>query len=194
MAHTHLIEIPKEREEIFQGRVLHVVRDTVILPNGSESTREVCLHGGAVAVIPLLSTGEVLMERQYRHAHGRVMLEIPAGKLEMGEDADPLSAAKRELREETGAVAEKYTDLGVLIPSPAVLSERIFMYLAEDISIQERDLDADEFLDVERVPLAELYREVMEGRISDSKTQIAILKAVALRGEKYGIGLTNGKK
>lgn len=194
MAFEHLIEAPKGREEIFHGRVLHVVRDTVTMPNGREAKREVCLHGGAVAVLPLLSTGEVLMERQYRHAHGRVMWEIPAGKLEIGEGADPLAAAKRELREETGAVAEKYTDLGVLIPSPAVLSERIFMYLAEDISIEARSLDADEFLDVERVPLAELYREVMEGRISDSKTQIAVLKAVVLRGEKYGIGLTNGEK
>ncbi len=194
MAFEHLIEVPKGREEIFHGRVLHVVRDTVILPNGKEGEREVCLHGGAVAVIPLLPTGEVLMERQYRHAHGRVMWEIPAGKLEIGEDADPLAAAKRELREETGAVAEKYTDLGVLIPSPAVLSEKIYMYLAEDVSFTERSLDADEFLDVERVPLAALYREVLEGRIADSKTQIAVLKAVALRGEKYGIGLTNGKK
>ncbi len=189
MSYEHLIEVQKEREEIYKGRVLHVVRDRVLLPNGREGTREVCLHGGAVAVIPLLSTGEVLMERQYRHAHGRVMWEIPAGKLEPGEDADPLTAAKRELREETGAVAEKYTDLGVLIPSPAVLSEKIYMYLAEDVSFEERSLDADEFLDVERVPLSELYRLVMDGKIEDSKTQIAILKTVHLRGREYGISV-----
>ena len=187
MGFEHLIEEPKSREEIYNGRVLHVVRDTVTLPNGKEAKREVCLHNGAVAVIPLLSTGEVLMERQYRHAHGRVMREIPAGKLEVGENADPLAAAKRELREETGAVAEKYTDLGVLIPSPAILSERIYIYLAEQITFEAQDLDAGEFLDVERVPLAELYREVMEGRISDSKTQVAVLKLVALRGKDLGI-------
>lgn len=187
MAFEHLIETQKEREEIYRGHVLHVVKDRVNLPNGKEGMREVCLHGGAVAVIPLLSTGEVLMERQYRYAHGRVMREIPAGKLEIGEDADPLSAVKRELREETGAVANRYTDLGVLIPSPAILSERIYMYLAEDISFTERSLDADEFLDVERVPLVDLYREVMEGRIADSKTQVAILKVVALRGKSFGI-------
>ena len=127
------------------------------------------------------------MERQYRYAHGRVMFEIPAGKLEIGENADPLSAAKRELLEETGAVAEKYTDLGVLIPSPAILSERIHIYLAEDVSFAEQALDEGEFLEVERVPLSELYRAVMAGEIEDSKTQIAILKTVHMRGKAYGI-------
>lgn len=187
MEFKHLIEVPKGREEIYEGKVLHVVRDTVTLPNGREAKREVCLHNGAVAVIPLLPTGEVLMERQYRYAHGRVMWEIPAGKLEIGENADPLSAAKRELLEETGAAAKKYTELGVLIPSPAILSEKIYLYLAEDISFAAQALDEGEFLDVERVPLSELYRAVMAGEIEDSKTQVAVLKAVHLRGREYGI-------
>lgn len=187
MEYAHLVEKQKSREEIFRGNVLHVVKDTVLLPNGAEAEREMCLHRGAVAILPLLSTGEVLMERQYRYAHGRVLWEIPAGKLEEGDGADPLSAAKRELMEETGAIAQKFTDLGASIPSCAVLSERIYVYLAEDIRFTEQSLDEDEFLDVERVPLAELYREVLNGHIEDAKTQIAVLKTVHLRGRSLGI-------
>ena len=187
MQYSHLEEKQKFREEIFQGKVLHIVRDTVVLPNGKEAERELCLHRGAVAIFPLLSTGEVLMERQYRYAHGRVMLEIPAGKLEQGEGEDPLLAAKRELLEETGAIAQKYTDLGILIPSCAVLSEKIYMYLAEDITFAERSLDEDEFLDTTRVPLSVLYREALEGRIEDGKTLVAVLKVAHLRAKELGI-------
>ena len=164
------------REQIYKGKVLDVVCDEVMLPDGNKAKREMCLHVGAVCVIPLLSDGSVIMERQYRHPHGRVFLEIPAGKLNYrGEDT--LEAAKRELREETGAVAQKYTDLGDLIPSPAVLSEKIRMYLAEDISFTERELDEDEFLEVVKIPLEELYGMVMRGEIADAKTQVAVLKA-----------------
>ena len=163
------------REEIYKGKVLEVVCDEVTLPDGKPAMREMCLHIGAVCVIPLLSDGCVIMERQYRYPHGRVFLEIPAGKLNFrGED--PLSAAKRELREETGAVAQKYTSLGDLIPSPALISEKIGMYLAEDITFSERELDEDEFLEVVKIPLEELYGMVMRGEIADAKTQIAVLK------------------
>ena len=163
------------RKEIFKGKVLEVVCDEVTLPDGNLATREMCLHIGAVSVLPLLSDGSVIMERQYRYPHGRDFLEIPAGKLNYrGEDT--LEAAKRELREETGAVAQKYTDLGDLIPSPAVLSEKIRMYLAEDITFVERELDEDEFLEVVKIPLPELYAMVMRGEIADAKTQVAVLK------------------
>ena len=163
------------REEIFDGAVLKVVKDRVLLPNGKEATREMCLHNGAVAIIPLLSDGRVLMERQYRYAHSRVFFEIPAGKLDSA-DEEPLSAAVRELREETGAVAEKITYLGRIDPSPALINERIHLYLAEGLSFGERELDDDEFLEVERVPLCDLYGMVMRGEIMDAKTQIAVLK------------------
>lgn len=177
-----LFEKGIKREKIFDGDVLTVVKDTVELPNGKTSYREMCLHIGAVAVIPLLSDGRVIMERQFRYAHGRVFFEIPAGKLD-SPDEDPLEAAKRELREETGAVAKSYTYLGELDTTPALINEKIHLYLAEDITFGKTDLDEDEFLEVEYVPLSELYDMVMRGEIKDAKTQIAILKTYALRGK-----------
>ena len=163
------------REEIFDGIVLKVVKDTVELPNGKLATRELCLHHGAVAVLPVLDDGRILMERQYRYAHGRVFFEIPAGKLD-SPDEDPLEAAKRELREETGAIAKKITYLGRIDPTPALINEKIHLYLAEGLSFGDRELDDDDFLTVEAHPLSELVDMVMAGEIKDSKTQIAILK------------------
>ena len=173
---SNLYEKQISREEIFRGVALHVVRDKILLPDGSSSVREISLHNGAAAVLPLLSDGRVIMVRQYRYAHGRVMLEIPAGKLDTA-DEPHLDAAKRELIEETGAVAETYTYLGSIAPSPALLNEVIHIYMAENISIGESHLDTGEFLDVELFDLEELHRMVMNGEITDSKTQIAILKA-----------------
>lgn len=164
------------REEIFSGDVLHVVRDKIRLPNDKEATREMCIHVGASAVIPLLSDGRVVMERQYRYAMGREFLEIPAGKLNFPEE-DPLLAAKRELREETGAVANKWTYLGEIDTTPALMNEKIHLYLAEEISFGERELDEDEFLNVELIPLRILVDMVKSGEIKDAKTQIALLKA-----------------
>lgn len=173
-----------EREEIFDGAVLNVVKDTVLLPNGKCATREFCLHVGAVAVIPLLDDGRVIMERQYRYAHGKVLLEIPAGKLN-SKSEDPLEAVKRELREETGASAKSYEFIGELIPTPAIVNEKIYMYLAENISFGERELDEDEFLDVEFISAKALYEMVMMGEIQDAKTQVAILKLKELRKEIF---------
>lgn len=172
----HLEEKFVSRKEIFDGHVLHVVCDTIELPNGKEATREICLHNGAVAVIPILPDGRVIMERQYRYAHGAVMLEIPAGKLDSADEI-PVEAAARELREETGALAGKMTYLGEIVASPALVSEVIHLYLAEDLTFGERELDEDEFLDVEYIPLADLKEMVMRGEIPDGKTQIAVLKA-----------------
>ena len=172
---NHLEEKQIERKNIFDGKILKVVCDTVRLPDGKIATREFCLHVGAVCVLPLLDDGSVLMERQFRYAHGRVFFEIPAGKLD-SKDEIPLEAAKRELREETGAVAEKYTFLGELDTTPALINEKIHMYLAEGITFVDRNLDEDEFLDVEKVPLSTLYDMVMNGEIKDAKTQVAVLK------------------
>lgn len=172
---SNLTEKQISREEIFHGVALHVVKDKILLPDGTESVREISLHNGAAAVLPLLPDGRVIMERQFRYAHGRVMLEIPAGKLNTP-DEPPLDGAKRELYEETGAVAERYTYLGSIAPSPALINEVIYIFLAEDIRIGESHLDKGEFLDVEYFTLDELYEMVMQGEITDAKTQIAILK------------------
>ena len=162
-------------EEIFHGVALHVVKDKILLPNGKTSVREISLHNGAAAIIPLLSDGRVIMERQYRYAHGRIMLEIPAGKLDTPDEI-PIEAARRELSEETGAVAGKITSLGKIAPSPALINEVIHLFMAEDISFGESHLDEGEFLDIEYIHIDKLYEMVMNGEICDSKTQIAILK------------------
>ena len=180
MSGRELEEISVFSECLFDGKVLHLYRDRVKLPSGAESVREYCKHIGAVCIIPLLPDGRVVMERQYRFAHGRVFFEIPAGKLDFS-DEDPLSAATRELKEETGAIAGRITYLGRVDTTPALIDEKIYMYLAEELEFGERDLDEDEFLDVELCPLSELYRMVMAGEIADAKTQIAVLKTAALR-------------
>ena len=169
-----------EREEIFDGVVLHVVKDKVLLPDGNTSYREFCLHKGAVAVIPVTEDNEIILVRQYRYAHHREFLEIPAGKFDfIGEE--PLEAARRELSEETGAVAAKYTSLGILDTTPALIDEIIHLYMAEELTFGEMHLDEDEFLSVERLPLKDALGMVMRGEIRDGKTQIAVLKAAKLR-------------
>ena len=176
--YAHLWETQRKREEIYDGVILHVVRDTVTLPNGKPATREVALHNGAVCVVPLTEDGCVILEEQFRYPMNGVLTEIPAGKSDKGED--PFRAAKRELREETGLLAQKWTYLGEYYPSPAILSEKIQMYLAEDLSQDENDPDEDEFLTVRRVPFGDAVASVLRGEIPDGKTQCALLRVDAL--------------
>ena len=178
---SRLREVRTGSEEIFNGVILHVQRDTVRLPNGSETIREVIRHIGAVCVIPVLENGDVVMERQYRYPLDRVILEIPAGKLDAA-DEDRFSAIQRELREETGYTADEWTVLGDFHPAPAYSDEFITMYIARGLRKGDRHLDEDEFLDVYTVPLKDLVEDVMAGRISDAKTQVCILKAARLLG------------
>ena len=179
--HDRLSESLASSEDIFDGVILHVKRDTVTLPNGSSAVREVIRHIGAVCVIPVTENNEVIMERQFRYPLDRVILEIPAGKLD-APDEDRLSAIQRELREETGYTADEWTELGDFHPAPAYSDEYITMYMARGLHKGRQDLDADEFLDVCTIPLADLVREVMEGRLSDAKTQVCILKAARILG------------
>lgn len=163
--------------QIYDGVVVDLHRAQVRLPNGHHSVREVIRHVGAVCVIPVTEDGEVLIERQFRYPHDRVILEIPAGKLN-SKTEDRLAAAKREFWEETGYTAERYTFLGELYTTPAFVDEVIWMYLAEGLhSSGDQHLDADEFLTVEKIPLDTLCEMVMRGEIPDAKTQIAVLKA-----------------
>lgn len=170
-------------KNIFDGKVLHVRVDEVSLPNGDASVREYCHHNGAVCVIPITDEGDVLCVRQFRYPFHEAIIEIPAGKLD-SPDEDHESAARRELREETGAVASTLTYLGKYYGSPAILDECIYMYLAEGLSFGDTDLDDDEFLEPLRIPLDTLVQMTLEGKIQDGKTQISALRAYMMRNGK----------
>ena len=177
----NLTEIQTASQEIFDGVILHVFKDTVDLPNGRPATREVIRHVGAVGVVPVTDDGKVIIERQFRYPLNRVVTEIPAGKLDSFTE-DRLSAAKRELEEETGYTAKEWISLGDYHPSPAYCDERITLYLAKGLDLGIRHLDEDEFLNFEAIPLSRLVEEVMDGTITDGKTQVAILKAARIFG------------
>ena len=169
-----LIEKKISSESVFDGRLLHVRRDTVLLPNGSETTREWVKHPGASAVLPVTADGEVILVRQYRYPVERVTLEIPAGKLDVpGED--PLECAKRELKEETGYTAEKYTKLFSLATTVGFTDEWIHIYLAEGLTEGEDCPDEDEFINAVRMPVSEALEKVYDNTIIDGKTATALL-------------------
>jgi len=177
----NLTEVQTDSQVVFDGVILHVRKDTVRLPNGNPATREVIRHVGAVGVIPVTNDGKVIIERQFRYPLDRVITEIPAGKLDSFTE-DRLSAAKRELEEETGYTAKEWISMGDYFPTPAYCDERITLYLARGLEQGKRHLDEDEFLNFEAVPLSDLLQDVMEGRITDGKTQVAVLKAARMLG------------
>ena len=168
--------VSKERK--FDGVVIDVEHWQVRLPDGSLGLREVALHKGAAAVVPVDEQGRVPMVRQFRAPIGRVTLEIPAGKLEKGED--PFEAVKREQMEETGTTGEDYISLGNLYPSPGYCGEIIRIWACRVAQKGEMHLDEDEFLEVERIPLDKAVEMVLNNEIPDSKTQVGILKTAAL--------------
>ncbi len=168
-------EKTKEHTVLYDGHVLHACRDTVILPNGKEGLREYCMHDGAVAIVPLTAKHEIICVRQYRYALGRCTLEIPAGKLNSPQE-DPLDAAKRELQEETGFFTENIRSIGKIHTSPALLTETIHLYLAQELISGQSHPDEDEFLEVVSFPLESFVQKILEGEITDAKTQTAILK------------------
>lgn len=175
----NLWEEPLQSQEIFDGVVVHLFKDTVTLPNGHTAIREVIRHIGAVAVVPVTDDGKVIIERQFRYPLDRVITEIPAGKLDSFTE-DRLAAAKRELEEETGYTADNWQELGDFHPTAAYCDEKITLYLATGLRQGNRHLDDDEFLNVMAVPMEELVADIMSGRITDGKTQAAILKAYYL--------------
>ena len=170
-----LTEKTIRREDKFQGRILSVHVDTVLLPNGNTSTREVVDHVDGVAVLPLDERNNVLTVTQYRYVFGRTLLEIPAGKLDPGED--PVTGALRELKEETGAVPDTFLPLGRIIPAPGCYGEVLHLFLAKGLHMEEQHLDPDEFLNVERIPFSEMVHHCLNGEIEDAKTVAAVLKA-----------------
>ena len=171
MSDDHLIEHRVGQQELLRGHFLHAFRDTVRLPNQSLATREYVVHPGAVMVIPLLDTPEglqLVMERQYRYPVGQVMTEFPAGKLDAGED--PWLCAQRELREETGYTARQWARAGVLHPVIAYSTEVIEIWFAKDLTLGERHLDSEEFLDVFTATPAQLMAWCQQGHVTDAKT------------------------
>lgn len=175
-------EVGVSSEDIFKGFILDVKKDIVRLPNGNTASRELIRHIGAVCVVPVTDDGNVIMERQFRYPIDQIITEIPAGKLD-SKDEDRLDAIKRELREETGYEADNWIDMGIYYPAPAYSDEKITMYLARGLRRGERELDDDEFLNIIEVPLEELKNDIMSGKITDGKTQVAILKAFQILKE-----------
>ena len=166
------------RREIYHGRIIAVQVDTVSLPNGNTSTREVVRHPGGVGILALDDEGCAVLVEQYRYVFDRTLLEIPAGKREPGED--PLTTARRELREETGAEAAHWQPLGAVLPSPGCYGEVLHLFLAKGLKFSQQQLDPDEFLNVERVPFDEMVHRCVNGEIDDAKTVAAVLRAKVL--------------
>ena len=168
---SHLREERISGEDIYGGIFLKMKRDKIALPNGEEAVREYLTHPGAVAVVAILDDGRVLLERQYRYPIAKACIEIPAGKLEIGEDH--LLCAKRELEEETGYMAKKWSYIRRIHPVISYSTELIDIYLAEDLVPGKSHLDDEEFLDVFAAPLDQLIGWVEDGEITDVKTTIS---------------------
>ncbi len=171
-----LIEKQISTKRIYDGKVVSLRVDEVLLENGNTAVREICEHKGAVCVVPMDDDGTVYMVRQFRYAFGEAMLEIPAGKLDYV-DEDKEGAARRELEEEVGLRANEMIYLGAFRPSVAIFTEVIHMYLARGLEKSTQHLDEDEFLNVERYHISKVFDMIMNGEITDGKTIGAILKA-----------------
>ena len=162
-------------ELLFDGRLLKVYRDQVGLTDGGQSIREFVHHPGGVAVVPLDRDGNVYLERQFRYPYRKVVTEIPAGKLEPGED--PFDAIQRELQEEIGATAARWDALGYIMPSVGYTDEMLYLYLARDLTFGRTHLDEDEFLEPFKLPFTQALSQAADGRINDAKTLSALFRA-----------------
>lgn len=175
----NLEEKTLSRKEIYSGRIISVHLDEAELPDGSVTKREVVEHPGGVSVAVLTRENELIFVNQYRYPYHKVILELPAGKLEPGED--PFEAMQREQMEETGTLGENYVFLGDVYPSPGYCGEIIRLWACrEKESGGSLQLDEDEFLTNRRIPLKEAVEMVLNGEVPDSKTQIGVLKTAAL--------------
>lgn len=168
-------------EVLFEGRVITLTKDVALLENGETSIREVVHHHGGACIVPYFEDGTLCMVRQFRYAMQQELWELPAGKLEKGED--PFEAAKRELGEECGLTADHYTPLGEFYPTVGYDTEIIYMWVATGLHTTQMHLDDDEFLTPDRIPLAKAYEMVMSGEIKDGKTIAGVLKLKALLDE-----------
>lgn len=170
----NLTEKTLDSKTVFDGRILKIMVDSIELPNGHTSTREVVGHPGGVCIAPLDEENNLYFVRQYRYPYHEEVLELPAGKLEKGQS--PLENGRRELKEEIGAVGYSYISLGQLYPSPGYTQEIIHLYACRIESMGDQEPDEDEFLNVEKIPLEQAVEMVLNNRIPDAKTQTAVLK------------------
>jgi len=170
---AHLIETQLASEDVFNGKLLHVKRDVVRLPDGGQATREYIVHPGAVMIIARLSDGKLLLERQYRYPLARVFIEFPAGKIDSGED--PLATARRELAEETGYAAARWAYMATLHPLVSYSTERIEIYVADELTHVGARLDAGDFVETFSASLDEALAWLDRGEITDVKTMLGLL-------------------
>ena len=161
-----------EKHYIYRGKIINLRCDDAVLPDGRPCKREIIEHSGGASVL-CVREGKVALVKQFRYAYGEAIYEIPAGKLNAGED--PMLAAKRELEEETGLIAEKLVHRYTVYPTPGYTNEKIYIYEAENVLAGRQHLDEGEFLNVEFVPFAEALSMVEDGTIKDAKTVVALL-------------------
>lgn len=180
-----LLERGVGREELARGRLLRVVRDRVVLPDGDVGYRECVIHPGAVMVVPLLGNGRVVLERQFRYPIGRTLVEFPAGKLDPEEPS--WACARRELAEETGFTASEWAYAGVIHPVPAYSSEHIDLWFARGLSAGVQCLDRGEFLEVFDASVEELLEMVRCGAVTDGKTVAAALWLQNVWAGRWGL-------
>ncbi len=160
-------------EWIYRGRVVNLKIDEVELPNGRKSKREIIVHKGAAAILPIDDEENIIMVKQFRKPAEKVLLEIPAGTLEEGED--PLECAKRELIEETGFGAKEFIPLISFYSTPGFTTEKLYIYIAKGLYAESGEMDFDEFIEIEKIPFDKALSMVLEGKIEDAKTIIGIL-------------------
>ena len=177
----NLSEKTLAEKEIFNGKIIRVHLDDVELPDGEKSFREVVEHSGGVCVAPIDENYELTFVRQFRYPFKKVLWELPAGKLEKGEN--PLEAGIRELHEECGVECEKVIDMGTIYPTVAYCSEIIYLFAAVGLKKTQQKLDDGEFLEIEKLPVEKAVEMVMNGEISDAKTVALVLKIDALKRE-----------
>ncbi len=172
------VEKKLEEQSVYNGMIFTVYHGKVSLPNGKEAYRDRIAHHGGAGILPLDSEGNIYLVKQYRYGVDKYLLEIPAGKLEIGED--PQETVVRELQEEVGFLPQKVTPLGHMELSPAYLGEITYLYLGQELTPCKAELDEDEFLEIVKMPFQEALQGVLDGTITDGKTQVAILKAAQL--------------
>lgn len=164
-------------EYFFEGKIMKARLDQVVLPDGKKAQREVCEHVGGVGVLPIDRDGNVILVRQFRYPYDTELLEIPAGKLDHGEAENASDCGARELKEETGCTAGRLVPLGAQYPSPGFLTEVVHLFAALDLTEGEMQPDEGEFVEVVRLPIAEVERMIAADEIRDAKTIVAMYRA-----------------